>query len=75
MTKVGDYNLIVIAMSTKDYPCPIEFLFTFKEQELRNYYQYWGILQYNEDIGELHEININGNRIKLKFVMFLANKR
>ena len=30
-TKVGGYNLIVCAMSTDDYPCPMPFSFTFKE--------------------------------------------
>ncbi|STY64791.1 Tellurite resistance protein TehB homolog [Mannheimia haemolytica] len=33
-TKVGGYNLIVCAMSTDDYPCPMPFSFTFKEGEL-----------------------------------------
>lgn len=38
-TKVGGYNLIVCAMSTEEYPCPMPFSFTFGERELANYYQ------------------------------------
>ena len=75
ITKTGGYHLIVSAMSTKDYPCPIGFSFTFKEQELRNYYQDWDILKYNEDIGELHKTDIDGNRIKLRFATLLAKKK
>ena len=75
ITKTGGYNLIVCAMSTYDFPCSVGFSFTFKENELRNYYQDWDILKYNEDVGELHKTDINGNRIKLRFVTLLAKKR
>ena len=43
-TKVGGYNLIVCAMSTEDYPCPMPFSFTFSEGELANYYQDWELV-------------------------------
>src|SRR5699024_8555365 len=46
-TKSGGYNLIVAAMSTADYPCPMPFSFTFSENELRDYYQDWEIIKYN----------------------------
>ncbi|WP_085247160.1 SAM-dependent methyltransferase TehB [Gilliamella mensalis] len=75
ITKRGGYNLIVCAMSTADYPCSVGFSFTFKEQELLNYYQGWEILKYNEDIGQLHKTDIHGNRIKLRFATLLARKR
>lgn len=39
ITKTGGYNLIVCAMSTDDFPCTVGFSFTFKENELLNYYQ------------------------------------
>ncbi|MDF7666536.1 SAM-dependent methyltransferase TehB [Orbaceae bacterium ESL0727] len=74
-TKVNGYNLIVSAMSTADYPCPVGFPFTFKENELRDYYHDWQILEYNEDVGELHKTDINGNRIKLRFATLLAKKQ
>lgn len=74
ITKSGGYNLIVSAMSTKDYPCSVGFPFTFKENELHSYYQDWEIIKYNEDIGELHKTDINGNRIKLRFATLLAKK-
>ncbi|MCO6544924.1 MAG: SAM-dependent methyltransferase TehB [Gilliamella sp.] len=75
MTKSGGYNLIVTAMSTSDYPCSVGFSFTFKENELHQYYQDWEILKYNEDIGQLHKTDIHGNRIKLRFATLLAKKR
>ena len=34
-TTVGGYNLIVCAMDTEDYPCSINFPFTFKEGSWR----------------------------------------
>ena len=68
------YNLIVAAMSTEDYPCPLPFSFTFKEEELRRYYEAWAIVKYNEDIGELHKTDADGKRIKLRFATLLARK-
>lgn len=75
LTKSGGYNLIVSAMSTSDYPCSVGFSFTFKENELRKYYQDWEILKYNENVGELHKTDSQGNRIKLRFATLLAKKR
>lgn len=74
-TLPGGYNLIVSAMSTEDYPCPVPFSFTFKEQELKEYYKDWDFIKYNEELGELHKTDANGNRIKMKFVTMLAKKR
>ena len=74
ITKSGGYNLIVCAMSTDDFPCTVGFSFTFKENELRNYYQDWQIIKYNEDVGELHKTDIHGNRIKLRFATLFAKK-
>lgn len=73
-TNVGGYNLIVAAMDTADVPCPMPFSFTFKENELKNYYQDWELLKYTEEMGELHKTDAQGNRIKMKFVTMLAKK-
>ncbi|MDU8925181.1 SAM-dependent methyltransferase TehB [Pasteurellaceae bacterium LIM206] len=73
-TNVGGYNLIVAAMSTDDVPCPLPFSFTFGENELKDYYAGWQLIKYNEDMGELHKTDENGNRIKMKFVTMLAKK-
>ncbi|XTZ40369.1 tellurite resistance methyltransferase TehB [Salmonella enterica] len=73
-TKVGGYNLIVAAMDTADFPCTVGFPFAFKEGELRDYYAGWKLLKYNEDVGELHRTDANGNRIKLRFATLLAQK-
>ena len=73
-TKPGGYNLIVAAMDTGDFPCTVGFPFAFKEGELRNYYEGWELVKYNEDVGQLHKTDENGNRIKLRFATMLARK-
>ena len=73
-TKPGGYNLIVAAMDTADFPCTVGFPFAFKENELRDYYAGWELEKYNEDVGELHRTDANGNRIKLRFATLLARK-
>jgi tellurite methyltransferase len=32
------------------------------------------LLKYNEEVGELHRTDANGNRIKLRFATMLARK-
>ncbi|WP_374708434.1 tellurite resistance methyltransferase TehB [Buttiauxella selenatireducens] len=73
-TKAGGYNLIVAAMDTEDFPCTVGFPFAFVEGELRHYYAGWELIKYNEDIGELHKTDEQGNRIKLRFATMLARK-
>lgn len=73
-TKPGGYNLIVAAMDTEDFPCTVGFPFAFNAGELKNYYEGWDLLKYNEDVGELHRTDENGNRIKLRFATMLARK-
>jgi len=73
-TKNGGYNLIVAAMDTEDYPCHLPFPFTFKPNELRDYYQDWQLLKYNEDVGHLHKTDKHGNPIALRFATMLARK-
>lgn len=73
-TVPGGYNLIVSAMDTDDYPCTVPFSFTFKPGELEAYYQGWEMVKYNENPGELHRVDEQGNRIKLRFATMLARK-
>lgn len=73
-TRPGGYNLIVAAMDTDDFPCNVGFPFAFKHGELSNYYAGWELVKYNEDVGELHRTDANGNRIKLRFATLLARK-
>ncbi|MFZ4835719.1 tellurite resistance methyltransferase TehB [Rouxiella sp. Mn2063] len=73
-TRAGGYNLIVAAMDSPDYPCPLPFPFSFQPGELRDYYQGWNIMKYNEDVGELHKRDANGNRYKMRFATLLAQK-
>ena len=74
-TTSGGYNLIVSAMDTADFPCHMPFSFTFKEGELREYYQDWEMVDYREAVGSMHAKDTNGNPIQLKFVTMLAKKK
>lgn len=73
-TRKHGYNLIVAAMNTADYPNSQHFPFTFQSGELSHYYRNWHIVKYNEDVGELHRRDENGNRIKYRFATLLAQK-
>ena len=50
------------------------FPITFKENELKEYYKDWEFIKYNEDFGQLHKTDANGNRFKLRFATMLAKK-
>ena len=73
-TNPGGYNLIVSAMNTEDFPCPMPFPFKFKEGELREYYRDWEIVEYKEELGAMHAKDAAGNPIQFKFVTMLAKK-
>ncbi|ATZ73595.1 tellurite resistance methyltransferase TehB [Idiomarina sp. X4] len=67
-TQPGGYNLIVCAMDTTEYPCPVPFPFTFQTGQLRSAYEEWELLKYNEDVGTMH------NGATLQFATMLARK-
>jgi tellurite methyltransferase len=67
-TLVEGYNLIVCAMNTEEYPCPVNFPFTLKSEQLRKAYNGWELVKYNEDVGTMH------NGAQLQFATLLARK-
>lgn len=67
-TLPGAYNLIVCAMSTEEYPSPVRFPFTLKAGQLREAYEGWELIKYNEDVGTMH------NGAQLQFATLLARK-
>ena len=73
-TNPGGYNLIVSAMDTEDFPCPMPFPFKFGEGELREYYKDWELVEYKEELGSMHAKDEFGNPIQFKFVIMLAKK-
>lgn len=73
-TNVNGFNLIVCAMDTADLPVQADFPFAFKTGELSALYEGWNIVKYNEDVGELHRVDAQGNRIKQQFATLLAQK-
>lgn len=68
-TVSGGYNLIVCAMDTDEYPCPMNFPFTFRPGELSQAYAEWELIKYNEDLGTMH------NGAQLQFATMLARKK
>lgn len=60
--------MIVCAMNTEEYPCPMNFPFTMKPGELSTIYQGWEFFKYNEDPGTMH------NGVELQFATLLARK-
>lgn len=67
-TRPGGYNLVVAAMDTPAHPCPVGFPFKLAEGELRDYYEGWEFLKYNEDLGTLH------SGARFQFATMLARK-
>lgn len=67
-TRAGGYNLIVAAMDTDVYPCPMNFPFTLAPGQLSDAYADWEQLKYNEDPGTMH------NGARLQFATLLARK-
>lgn len=67
-TLPGGYNLIVCAMNTDETPCPVRFPFTFTAGQLREAYEGWELIKYNEDVGTMH------NGARLQFATMLARK-
>ncbi|CAO96095.1 tellurite resistance methyltransferase TehB [Erwinia tasmaniensis] len=68
------YNLIVSAMDSRDYPCHESFSFTFRSGELSHYYRKWHIVKYNENVGQRHCTDKNGQPVPLRFATLLARK-
>jgi len=73
-TNVNGFNLIVCAMDTPDLPAQPDFPFAFKTGELSALYEGWNIVKYNENVGELHRVDAEGNRIKQHFATLLAQR-
>lgn len=67
-TLAGGYNLIVCAMNTEEHPCPVQFPFTLKAGQLREAYDGWELIKYNEDVGAMH------TGAKMQFATLLARK-
>ena len=73
-TNVNGFNLIVCAMDTDDIPAQADFPFAFTAGELSALYDGWNIVKYNENVGELHRVDKQGNRMKQHFATLLAQR-
>ncbi len=73
-TNENGINLIIAPISSQQTPCPIDFPFTLKPNELKEFYKSWEILKFNEDEGEFHRTDKQGNRYKANFATIIARK-
>lgn len=73
-TKPGGLNLIIAPMSVAELPCPIDLPFTFKEGELKGYYQGWQVQKYDENLGEFHRKGPDGRNLACRFATLVATK-
>ncbi|MGM1051249.1 MAG: tellurite resistance methyltransferase TehB [Pseudomonadota bacterium] len=67
-TLPGGYNTVVCAMDTDEHPCPVGFPFTLGAGQLREAYEGWELIKYNEDVGTMH------NGAQLQFATMLARR-
>ena len=74
VTRSGGLHLVVAPMTSAELPCPIDFPFVFQAGELREYYQGWEVLRYDEKMGEFHKRDEEGNRYESFFSSIVARK-
>lgn len=73
-TRPGGVNLIVAPMSTVERPCPIDWPFTFRENQLQAHYAGWQLIKYNEDLGQFHRLDERGRPYECQFATLAARK-
>lgn len=73
-TLSGGVNLIVAPVDTAEMPCPIPFSFCFEQGQLRNFYQGWEMITYEETPGEFHRRDEHGQRYRAIFATMVARK-
>ncbi len=69
------YHFIIAPVSSAEFPCSIDFSFTFAPQELRRYYAHWQICEYREELGTFHRKDSNGKPFEAIFATLFAQKR
>lgn len=74
LTRPGGLHLIVAPMSTPEFPCPLPFAFTFKSQELAQYYARWKIHAYTEEPGHFHRKDPQGKPYAAQFATLIAQR-
>ena len=68
VTKPEGLNLIVAPIFTEETLCPIDF------GELKNDYQDWKVLKYDESMGSFHSKDGPGGQYQVKFATIIAQK-
>lgn len=71
-TDSNTLTLILDAMENDDISVQPDFLFAFKGGKLSAFYEGWNIVKFNENVGALHQVDAEGNRIKHYFATLSA---
>lgn len=74
VTRPGGLHLIVAPVQSQALPCSLNFPFLFAEGQLREVYKDWELLHFEEEPGEFHRRDAEGNRYKAMFAVILARK-
>jgi tellurite methyltransferase len=75
-TRSQGFNFLVFPINAKQFMLPESFTYLPEEDEIYHLYQNagWGVLEYNETIGNLHRLDETGRPIQGKFGLILAQK-
>lgn len=74
-TVSGGFNALIIPIDSMDYLCPIRFPNLLKNSQLKDLYEDWEILDYNEMMGRFHRTDDNGNKIISRFATIICRKK
>ncbi len=73
-TNLWWYNLIIAPILSEDVPCKIDFPFLAEQNEIKELYKNWEIIEYNEMIWEFHRVDENWVKVKSRFATIIARK-
>jgi tellurite methyltransferase len=74
-TKVEWYNLIIVPIDCPEHICPIRFPGLFQQGELKELYNNWDIIKYNEFLWTFHRKDELWNKIIARFATIIAKKK
>lgn len=69
------YNALIIPIDADDHLCPIRFPSVLISSQLKDSYDGWEILEYNEMLGTFHRKDEQWNRIISRFATIICKKK
>tara|TARA_R110002110_G_scaffold119309_2_gene293743 strand:- start:29159 stop:30052 length:894 start_codon:yes stop_codon:yes gene_type:complete len=75
-TRAKGLHFLVFPIDSPEFNLPESFTYLPQKDEIYHYYQDagWGVLEYNEKVGNLHRLDELGKPIQGKFGLILAQK-